>query len=230
MGARLRRARVLAWILDLRLAAARWPRERRLAARDRELVEQWSSAGDLRLNVGSSGGHVEGWISIDIERDPEGRCFRMDAAAPWPFRDGSAAAVNSEHFIEHLTRDQAAAYLREAFRVLRCGGTIRTSTPDLAGMAEAYIAKDPGVLDVHRSHGYRASGHADLVNNYFFQHGHRHIFDFDTLAELLSDAGFLQIERASFGQSRHPELRGIDTHDVGGPEHLVVAVDAVKPG
>jgi predicted SAM-dependent methyltransferase len=219
----------VAALLDVRLRLVALPRERRLAARDRGLLEQWSTADDLRLNIGSSGGHVDGWISIDIQRDPDGLCFRMDAAAPWPFHDGSAAAVNSEHFIEHLTRDHAAAYLREAFRVLRPGGLIRTSTPDLGGLAEAYVAKDPRALEVHRSHGYTASNHAGLVNNYFFQHGHRHIFDFDTLAELLTDAGFVEIERASFGQSRHPELRAIDTHDVGELEHLVVAVDAVKP-
>jgi predicted SAM-dependent methyltransferase len=216
-------------MLDARLRVMAWPRERKLAARDQQWLADWAGRDDLRLNVGSSGGHVDGWISIDLYRDPEGRCFRMDAAAPWPFRDGSAAAVNSEHFIEHLTREQAAAYLREAFRVLRPGGLIRTSTPDLEGMAAAYAAKDPRVLDVHRSHGYTASNHADLVNNYFFQHGHRHVFDFGTLGELLSEAGFEQIERASFGKSSHPELRGIDTHDVGELETLVVAVDAMKP-
>jgi predicted SAM-dependent methyltransferase len=229
IGLRLRRSRVLAALLDARLAFQRLPRERQLAARDRRLLSEWTGRDDLRLNIGSSAAHVPGWISIDLGRDPAGVCFQMDAAKPWPFHDGAAAAINSEHFIEHLTREQAAVYVREAFRVLRPGGVIRTSTPDLEGMAAAYAAKDAHVLEVHRSHGYDASNHADLVNNYFLQHGHRHIFDFESLRALLAEAGFEQIERVSFGESRHEELRGIDTHDVGELESLVVAVDAVKP-
>jgi predicted SAM-dependent methyltransferase len=229
IGERLRRIPLLPALLDLRLRIRDWLWERRGSAHDKRRLAELSHASDLRINVGSSSEHVPGWISVDIERDRDGEVLRMDATARWPFADGSAAAVNSEHFIEHVTREQAAAYLREAYRVLKPGGLIRTSTPDLEGMARAYFDADPAILELHRSHRYVAANHADMVNNYFLEHGHRHIYDFDSLRQLLSEAGFAQIERASFGHSRHPELRGIDRHDLGPLEVLVVAVDAVKP-
>jgi hypothetical protein len=86
------------------------------------------------------------------------------------------------------------------------------------------------VLDAHRRDGYPARNHADLVNNYVHMWGHVHIYDFETLRLLLEDAGFGEVEEAAFGESRHEALRGIDRHPMGSLQHLVVTVDAVKPG
>jgi predicted SAM-dependent methyltransferase len=209
------------------LAAER--HEARLAERDRAWVASLRGRRDLRLNIGSSGEHVDGWINADLLRDPEGRCLRMDATEPWPFEDGAAEAINSEHVVEHLDRAAAPVFFAEAFRVLRPGGVIRTSTPNLRGIAEAYLAADPATLDAHHAHGYEARNHADLLNNYVHMHGHRHVYDFETLALLLGDAGFEQIERAEFGDSRHALLRGVDTHEMGELAGLVVCVDALRP-
>jgi len=153
----------------------------------------------------------------------------MDVAQRWPFPDASAVTVNSEHLIEHLTQEGVRACLREASRVLGPQGVIRTSTPDLGGLCGAHREANPETLERHRSHGYEAATFGDLVNNYFYSWGHRHIYDFETLTLLLSEAGFEQIERASYGQSRHTALRGIDRHDPQGLESLVLIVDAVKP-
>jgi predicted SAM-dependent methyltransferase len=204
--------------------------ERRGAARDRELLASLRGRSDLRINVGSSSSHLPGWLNADLLRDPEEQCIRMDATEPWPFEPSSAQAVNSEHFIEHIGVDGARRYFAQAYRVLRPGGVIRTSTPDLEGLARVYLEGDPSLLELHREHGYEASGHGDLVNNYVYLWGHRHIFDFQKLAELLGEAGFESVERARFGESSHDELRGIDRHEVGALEVTVIAVDAVKPG
>src|SRR5206468_10832735 len=133
--------------------------------RDRAWIASRAGRRDLRLNIGSSGEHVDGWINADIARHPDKPHLRMDATEPWPFASGSAEAVNSEHMIEHLDPAAAPAYFREAFRVLRPGGVIRTSTPDLRGISEAYLAAEPDTLAAHRASGYEARNHADLVNN-----------------------------------------------------------------
>jgi hypothetical protein len=106
---------------------------------------------------------------------------------------------------------------------------IRTSTPDLRAIVDAYLAADPATLTAHRSQGYEARNHADLLNNYLQMHGHRHVYDFESLELLLREAGFEQIERAEFGESRHPALRGVDRHEAGELSNLVVCADAVKP-
>src|SRR3954469_19569342 len=160
MGTALRRVPGARFPLDARnalrtrrrqSAAAR--REAELAERDRAWVASLRGRRDLRVNIGSSGEHVEGWINADLLRDPGGRCLRMDATERWPFDNGAVEAINSEHVIEHLERSDAPVFFAEAFRVLRPGGVIRTSTPDLRGIAEAYLAADHATLAAHRAHG-----------------------------------------------------------------------------
>jgi predicted SAM-dependent methyltransferase len=211
------------------LAHRRRDRQRaaRLKERDARTLRELAGRTDLKLNVGASGNQLDGWLSIDIRADDT--CFGMDAAAPWPFATASAEAINSEHFIEHLTLDQARRYLAEAYRVLRPGGLIRTTTPDLGGLVELFSRRDPAVLEVHRSHGYAAATHGDMVNNYFYSWEHRHIYDFESLATLLREAGFDDVREASFGESGHALLRGIDRHDPGELRQSVLCVDAVKP-
>jgi predicted SAM-dependent methyltransferase len=192
---------------------------------DRRAIERLS--GDLRLNVGPGDNHLEGWVGLDLL--PARPALGMDAARRWPVADEAAAAVNSEHLVEHLTPEGARAYFAEAYRVLRPGGVIRTSTPNLRGLCELLLEADPATLDVHRRHGYGAATHGDMINNYFYSWGHRRIYDFETLRHLLTEAGFTEVEETSFGTSRHAVLHGIDRHDPDRLERTVLWLDAVKP-
>ena len=197
--------------------------ERRSAAGFAELAGRRG----LLLDIGSSSNHLPGWISLDLL--PDEQALRLDAAKPWPLADGSARAIRSEHMIEHIGLDEARAFLREAFRVLEPGGRCRTCTPDLEGIARLYLERDPALLAAHRAHGYVAPTWAHFVNNYVYLYGHRFIYDFEALAELLGAAGFEQIERVAYGESRHPELVGTDSHFMDALEPIVLCVDAVKP-
>ena len=211
-----------------RNARRRRRRQREIEARDQRTLGDVAGRTDLKLNVGASGNQLDGWLSIDIRADDT--CFGMDAAKPWPFETASAEAINSEHFIEHLELDQARVYLAEAYRVLRPGGLIRTTTPNLGGLVELFTGRDTHMLDVHRSHGYKAATHGEMLNNYFYSWEHRHIYDFESLATLLRNAGFEDVREAAYGESRHDLLRGIDRHDPGELRRSVLCVDAVKPG
>ena len=216
-------------MLRLRDEARSRLRDRRQAARDRKRLAALRGRRGLRINMGSSGAHLDGWISVDLLGDPEGIAIRFDGAQRWPLDDGCAEAVNSEHFLEHLDPADAPRYFAEAFRVLEPGGVIRTSTPDLEGLMAVYAERDAVALTTHREHGYTACDHADLVNNYFYSWGHRHIYDFASLKRLLTEAGFTDVTRAAYGESAHDVLRGIDRHEMGHLARIVIAVDAVKP-
>jgi predicted SAM-dependent methyltransferase len=196
------------------------------AAGKRRLEELQRSSG-LLLDVGASSAHLPGWISLDIAPDEKG--IFLDASKPWPLPDGCARAVRTEHMIEHMTWEQAGACIREIYRVLEPGGLCRICTPDLEGIARAYLAREPRTLEVHREHGYFAPTWSHLPNNYLRMWGHQYVFDLDALRELLESPGFTEIERTGFNQSRHPLLDATDSHDPEELESLVVCVDAVKP-
>jgi predicted SAM-dependent methyltransferase len=113
--------------------------------------------------------------------------------------------------------------------VLRPGGVIRTSTPDLAGIARSLLERRENELAVHRSHGYTAATHGELFNNYVYGWEHRRLYDEETLALMLEQAGFVEPRSCAYGESEHEVLRGIDRHDPGGLEHFVLCLEAAKP-
>lgn len=192
-----------------------------------ERLRAAQASADLLLDIGTNNAHLPGWLSFDI--DPDEHTLRLDASKPWPLPAGCARAVRAEHMIEHLSWDEAEFCIAEMARVLAAGGLCRICTPDLEGIARAYLARDPRVLAVHREHGYEAPTWAHMPNNYLRMWGHKFVFDFDALQTLLEQGGFEQIERASFNRSRHELLDGTDSHDPGALAPLVVCVDAVKP-
>jgi predicted SAM-dependent methyltransferase len=178
------------------------------------------------LDIGSSSLHRPGWIGCDI--DPDEESVYLDASKTWPLPAGCARAIRAEHMIEHLTWDEAKTCVQEMFRVLVPGGCCRICTPDLEGIARAYLDREPWLIEAHRR-GYAAPTWAHMPNNYFRCWGHRFVFDFDSLRHILEAAGFTEIERTRFNQSRHDVLNGTDIHDMRELEPLVVCVDAVKP-
>jgi predicted SAM-dependent methyltransferase len=182
---------------------------------------------DLRLNVGDGGGNIAGWVTLDIE--PSAGDGYLDAGKTWPLDDGCAVAVRSEQMLEHLTWEEAALCVRETFRVLAPGGLCRICTPDLEGISRVYLARNDSVLEAHRRHGYFAPTWAHIPNNYLRMWGHAFVHDFDSLAFLLDDAGFTNIERTMFGESRHDVLSGTDSHDLHPISEIGLYVDAVRP-
>ena len=119
----------------------------------------------VRLNIGSGPTIAPGWISIDgswqarfagrpmaarvvslltgreVGHWPSGiRC--LDVRRGLPFPDNSATVVYSSHMIEHLFRDEAGAFLRDARRVLALGGICRIVVPDLRSMIQWYVERN----------------------------------------------------------------------------------------
>jgi len=74
---------------------------------------------------------LNGWVNLDLLHDEPGH-GRVDLLSEWPFAEGSAAAVYSEDFIEHLDQREQLIFLGEAFRVLQPGGVLRTVCPALS--------------------------------------------------------------------------------------------------
>ena len=55
------------------------------------------------------------------------------------FRDNSIDAINCSHMLEHLYYDEAKKFLKECFRILKDGGIMRISVPDLEKNAKKYV-------------------------------------------------------------------------------------------
>jgi len=124
-----------------------------------------------------------------------------DLAYGIPFADGTADFVYSSHFLEHLYRADAQRILQESFRVLKPGGTIRVSVPDL----EYAISL------------YHAGKRREMLGNYFFVEDddshyarHKYMYDFALLSEALAEVGFRDIRRCGYRQGATPDLDMLD--------------------
>jgi SAM-dependent methyltransferase len=124
-----------------------------------------------------------------------------DLATGIPLRDGVADFIYSSHFFEHLYRKDAMNLLEECHRVLKPGGMLRLSLPDLEYAISLYTA---GRKD-------------EMLQNYFFVEDadnhysrHKYMYDNEMLSSLLAQAGFRDIARCSYREGQVPDSAVLD--------------------
>jgi len=124
-----------------------------------------------------------------------------DLAYGMPLHDSVADYIYSSHFFEHLYRDDAKNLLVECYRVLKQGGTLRISVPDLEYALELY------------SLGKKQ----EMLQNYFFVEDgeshyarHKYMYDFEMLSSLLEEIGFCDIQRCKFQTGGVPDIDILD--------------------
>jgi len=148
--------------------------------------------------------------------DGESYFVRLDACQPLPFAADSIDWVYAEHMIEHIKLADAMRWTREVKRMLRTGGLLRITTPDLGKYVAGYL-HDDGFFARHREASMKAgvpleSRRAFMVNQIFRFHGHQWIYDFDELRYVLGLAGFPaeSIAERAFREGVIPEVASMD--------------------
>jgi SAM-dependent methyltransferase len=130
------------------------------------------SDGRALLNLGSSARVSPGWNNVDfswlirlgkyqricgwlrriglLNEQRFERILKLDRNVIFwdlrrgiPFRDLAFDGVYHSHVLEHIDREDAPAFLRECFRVLKPQGILRVVVPDLEALAREYL----GVVD-----------------------------------------------------------------------------------
>jgi predicted SAM-dependent methyltransferase len=90
------------------------------------------------LNLGCGTRFHRDWTNLDFtSTDPSIISCNLRAGIPFP--EGSFEVVYHSHVLEHFSRPEAVAFLRECRRVLKKGGIIRIVVPDLESLARTYL-------------------------------------------------------------------------------------------
>jgi predicted SAM-dependent methyltransferase len=197
-------------------------RTARRRAQRGKLIERYLAQHVTRkLQLGAAENIRPGWLNTDLHGYGNEELVYLDVRKPFPLPDASFDLVYSEHMIEHLTYAEGQQCLRECFRVLRPGGTIRTATPSLERLARLYGG---GAVEERYVHWAIDTLQPEVdaplpgvvVNNFFRSWGHRFIYDPDTLRHALTEAGFVDVEQQPLGEleghlAEAPEINEYET-------------------
>ena len=172
---------------------------------------------ELRIHLGAGENVLASWLNFDLLPFRAPGLLYLDVTKPLPFESGTVASIFSEHMIEHFSRETAEAIIRECHRVVRPGGLLRISTPDLGILVKLYCEPHTPnqeqyirtVVDLYSAGPSYLPGY---VVNQLFKFGHQFLYDADTFEELLAAQGFDGIVRTRPGQSAHAVFHGIDFH------------------
>jgi predicted SAM-dependent methyltransferase len=158
-----------------------------------------------KLHLGSGGRILRGWANIDITGL---RTIPWDLRKPLPLQSGQVRFVYSEHFIEHIDEDAARRLLSRVRSAMAPGAVIRLSTPDLAKLVDDYQA---GRVVRMEHGGWFPETPCRMVNEAMRLWGHVFVYDELELVALLKECGYSDIRRVRWGESEHPELRGLES-------------------
>ena len=157
-----------------------------------------------KLHIGSGRVALPGWVNVDIQPLPEVDVVN-DVTEGLPFDE--AQFIFAEHFIEHLPFDAALQFLRECRRVLLENGVLRLSTPNLDWVLRSHY-------DPSRWQSTTEPPRDCLwLNKAFRGWGHCFLYNLDTLAQLLSAAGFAFVTAQKYGCSQFSVLTGLESHE-----------------
>lgn len=177
----------------------------------------------LKLNLGCGPHALPGWLNYDINGARRMDVVPIDLAlGRLPHTDESVDFIFSEHFIEHINREQGARLVKECYRVLKQGGVIRISTPDLHALTKRYlrgeIIKIPGVWEPKTP--------AQMFNEGMRLWDHLFLYDGEEIADLLDEAGFSirTFTGCDWHESDHEALRGLEVR----PDYEDLIVEATK--
>lgn len=182
----------------------------------RAIADYLAQHATRKLHLGCGLHRIDGWLNSDLS--PRAKSVVMvDVTKQFPFADEAFDYVFSEHMIEHLSYAEGRRMLDECFRVLRPGGTLRLSTPDLSFLIGLY-GKEKSMLQDRYIRwvtekfigGAPVCEDTFVINNFVRNWGHTFIYDEKTLRLSLEKSQFTAIVRCNLNESVHPDLRNLE--------------------
>jgi SAM-dependent methyltransferase len=184
--------------------------------------DEWDSIRDIKL--------FEEQIVYDLRNLP------INGIA-----DNTYDAIYNEHFIEHLEKDEGIEFLKEMYRILKPGGTLRTVWPAMDFVD--FLRSDKCHTDnrfvrlylQQANNDWAPEGIAHHSNQeqcaltLLYQNGdHKYLWYKDELINTCISLGYENVKQQLYNESEIIGLNGIDTDSVLRRMHSTV-VESSKP-
>jgi ubiquinone/menaquinone biosynthesis C-methylase UbiE len=147
---------------------------------------------------------------------------------PTPYMDNQFDGIYSEHFIEHMHKYQGINFFKEALRILKPGGTIRTVWPpyefvqklvsdeELTADEKEFVEHYHAFYVVKHKFAAPGNGHRSkreqCALGLLHQHGeHLYIWGIQEMIDILKELGFRMVKECKYMESSIVDFKGIDT-------------------
>jgi predicted SAM-dependent methyltransferase len=188
-------------------------RPARSAPRRRAKLRAIRNEPFVGLHIGCGPFYRQGWVNTDLPGTP-GIDFPLSIEGPLPLPESQFHAIYGSEVIEHVSLAHARAFFREALRILKPGGVMRLTTPDLAAVCRIYLGQTPQVtVEDFGSVWLQGEFSRDIwINSQFRAWGHQHLWSRESLGDELLQAGFVNVRlcEPQLTQSRYPELARLE--------------------
>lgn len=164
-------------------------------------------AGDhkIKFNFGSFiNMFYNGWINTDVLNMEQFaskykyKFIQVDATRSLPFLDESIDLAYSSHMLEHLSFKDGLNFLKECFRCMKKGSTLRIAVPDAEKLINYYQKNEMNTFDELNEGCAKSELETQKLWAFLFE-GHKIAYDFKGMKKLGEKAGFV-VEKKYFNQ------------------------------
>lgn len=165
----------------------------------------------MKLHLGCGKRYIPGFLHIDLANFPH-IDYRRNVGDLSIFPANHVDLIYASHVLEYFDRQEAVGVLKEWFRVLKPGGTLRLAVPDFEALIKVYEMD----RDLHKILGplYGRLIVSGESNTIFY---HKTVYDFDSLKTLLESVGFTDVHRYDWRETIH---RDYDDHSQAYIPHM----------
>jgi predicted SAM-dependent methyltransferase len=149
----------------------------------------------MKLHLGCGKTFIPGYCHIDVIEFPHIDIIHSVESLPM-VQDESCDVVYACHVLEHFHKKQILPVLKEWLRVLKKGGILRISVPDVEALLKVYQQTHDLNLIIGPLFGR---------GNYLYNI-HYTAFDLQTLSAVLSEAGAIEIARYDWRTTEHASV------------------------
>ncbi|GIV44034.1 MAG: hypothetical protein KatS3mg035_1157 [Bacteroidia bacterium] len=150
----------------------------------------------MKLHLGCGYKPLKGFVNVDIRQETP--CDVVDDVSKLTnFENNSADLIYACHVLEHFGRNEYKEVLKRWADVLKSGGVLRISVPDLQKVSELHHTKK---YPLKKLIGFLYGGQNYKENYHYIG------FDFDMLKEDLEELGFCDVKRWSWQEVEHGDV------------------------
>ena len=166
----------------------------------------------MKIHLGCWHRYIPNWVHVDL-CDMEHIDYNRDIRDLKCFDDGVADIIYSSHSFEYFDRFEAVDVIAEWGRVLKKGGILRLSVPDLSAIIKIYQQSGDLYKIIGPLFGRMEIDTVDGKDCLY----HKTVWDEKTLTEFLIENGFENVELWDWRKTEHSD---VDDHSQAYYPHM----------